>query len=70
MLAYVKEMQPARMSAGIVLTAAQHHEFRRTCSERFASMSKADQKVYADKAKHWLAERDAAADEVKPDNVT
>ena len=70
LFAYVNQMQQENISAGFhQFTAAENYEFRRGCSERFASLSKAEQKPFADKAQHLLAQRDAAADEAKPADV-
>ena len=70
LFAYVNQMQQERISAGFHhFTAAENYEFRRGCSERFASLRKAEQKPFADKAQHLLAQRDAAADEAKPAHV-
>ena len=69
MFAYKNQMQQERIRVGVHFNAAQNYEFIRTSCERFVSMSEADQKVIADKAKRFLAKRDAAAEEAKPGNV-
>ena len=67
-IAYVNQKHQERISAGVSMNLAECWEFSRICGEKFASMSKDEQKPFAAKASLALAERDVE-EETMPDNV-